>query len=81
MRNLEDLYNLYNEISLGEFSNCRVDDIKELASVSKTILEHLMTFADYYEDENLANAAAMNHRAASVTLSNIFEDLDYYTEG
>lgn len=77
---LEDLYNVCERIENGEIEYCSDGTVVETASVCKIILDHLIGFAQNYEDENLSNAAALNQRAASVTLSNIFEDLEYYTE-
>ena len=74
--NLEKLYNVCEKI---EYGYANADAIK-LATASKAILDCLMGFANSYEDEDLVNAALMNQRAASVTLSNIFEELEYYAE-
>lgn len=77
---LENLYNVCERIEDGGFGYCSEGEVIELASVCKIILDSLIGFAQNYEDENLANAAIMNQRAASVTLSNIFEELEHYTE-
>lgn len=75
---LENLYNVCEQIENGD--HCKGSDIIEMASVCKIILDNLIGFAQNYEDENLSHAAVMNQRNASVTLSNIFEELEYYTE-
>lgn len=76
---LENLYDVCERIENGD-TFVQWADIAELIPVCKVILDNLMEFAQYYEDENLAHAAVMNQRNAAVTLSNIFEELEYYTE-
>lgn len=77
---LEKLYNVCEKIENGEEEYIVVADIVETASACKIILDNLIGFAENHEDEGLANAALMNQRDASVTLSSIFEELEYYTE-
>lgn len=77
---LEKLYNTCEKIENGEFKNYSSDDLIELATATKSILDYLIEFAESHEDEDLVNASVMNQRASSVTLSNIFEELEYYME-
>jgi len=77
---LEHLYNVCEMIENGEISYCKSADVIETASVCKIILDNLIGFAQNHEDEDLPNAAIMNQRNSAITLSSIFEDLEYYTE-
>ena len=52
--------------------------IVEIISFAKTVLSNLLWFTDNYEDENPSDAVNNHKRDAVITLTNMFDELEYY---
>ena len=79
MKTFNDLFNVCNNISENGIMNVQADDVVEVIDFAKTVLSNILWFVENYEDENPTDAVNNHSRDAVVTLSNMFDELEYYT--
>lgn len=79
MKTFNDLFNVCNNISENGIMNVQADDVVEVVDFAKTVLSNILWFVENYEDENPTDAVNNHSRDAVVTLSNMFDELEYYT--
>lgn len=79
MKTFNDLFNVCNNISENGIMDTPVDDIVEIIDFAKTVLGNILWFVENYEDESPVDAVNNHSRDAIITLSNIFDELEYYT--
>lgn len=79
MKTFNDLFNVCNSISENGLMYTPVDDIVEVIDFAKTVLGNILWFVENYEDENPIDAVNNHSRDAIITLSNMFDELEYYT--
>lgn len=79
MKTFNDLFNVCNNISENGIMNVQVDDVVEVVDFAKTVLSNILWFVENYEDENQTDAVHNHSRDAIITLSNMFDELEYYT--
>lgn len=79
MKTFNDLFNTCNNISESGLMYTPVDDIVEVIDFAKTVLGNILWFVENYEDENPIDAVNNHSRDAIITLSNMFDELEYYT--
>lgn len=78
MKTFNDLFNMCEAIENDGIMDVPVEDIVEIISFAKTVLSNLLWFTDNYEDENPSDAVNNHKRDAVITLTNIFDELEYY---
>lgn len=78
MNTFNDLFNMCEAIENDGIMEVPVEDIVEIISFAKTVLSNLLWFTDNYEDENPSDAVNNHKRDAVITLTNIFDELEYY---
>lgn len=78
MKTFNDLFNMCEAIENDGIMEVPVEDIVEIISFAKTVLSNLLWFTDNYEDENPSDAVNNHKRDAVITLTNIFDELEYY---
>lgn len=81
MKTFNDLFNVCNNISENGIMNVQADDVVEVIDFAKTVLSNILWFVENYEDENPTDAVNNHSRDAVITLSNMFDELEYYTTG
>lgn len=79
MKTFNDLFNVCNNISENGIMNVQADDVVEVIDFAKTVLSNILWFVENYEDENPTDAVNNHSRDAVVTMSNMFDELEYYT--
>lgn len=79
MKTFNDLFNVCNNISENGIMNVQADDVVEVVDFVKTVLSNILWFVENYEDENPTDAVNNHSRDAVITLSNMFDELEYYT--
>lgn len=79
MKTFNDLFNMCNSISENGIMNAPADDVVEVIDFAKTVLGNILWFVENYEDENPIDAVHNHSRDAIITLSNMFDELEYYT--
>lgn len=79
MKTFNDLFNVCNNISENGIMNVQVDDVVEVVDFARTVLSNILWFVENYEDENATDAVHNHSRDAVITLSNMFDELEYYT--
>lgn len=79
MKTFNDLFNVCNNISENGIMNVQADDVVEVVDFAKTVLSNILWFVENYEDENPTDAVNNHSRDAVITLSNMFDELEYYT--
>ena len=79
MKTFNDLFNVCNNISENGIMNVQVDDVVEVVDFARTVLSNILWFVENYEDETPTDAAHNHSRDAVITLSNMFDELEYYT--
>lgn len=79
MKTFNDLFNVCNNISENGIMNVQADDVVEVIDFAKTVLSNILWFVENYEDENPTDAVNNHSRDAVITLSNMFDELEYYT--
>lgn len=79
MKTFNDLFNVCNNISENGIMNVQADDVVEVIDFAKTVLSNILWFVENYEDENPTDAVNNHNRDAVITLSNMFDELEYYT--
>ena len=79
MKTFNDLFNTCNNISENGLMYTPVDDIVKVIDFAKTVLGNILWFVENYEDENPIDAVNNHSRDAIITLSNMFDELEYYT--
>lgn len=79
MKTFNDLFNTCNDISENGLMYTPVDDIVEVIDFAKTVLGNILWFVENYENENPIDAVNNHSRDAIITLSNMFDELEYYT--
>ena len=79
MKTFNDLFNVCNNISENGIINVQADDVVEVVDFAKTVLSNILWFVENYEDENPTDAVNNHSRDAVITLSNMFDELEYYT--
>ena len=79
MKTFNDLFNVCNNISENGIMNVQVDDVVEVVDFAKTVLSNILWFVENYEDENPTDAVNNHSRDVVITLSNMFDELEYYT--
>lgn len=79
MKTFNDLFNVCNNISENGIMNVQADDVVEVIDFAKTVLSNILWFVENYEDENPTDAVNNHSRDAVITLSNMFDELGYYT--
>lgn len=79
MKTFNNLFNVCNNISENGIMNVQVDDVVEVVDFAKTVLSNILWFVENYEDENPTDAVNNHSRDAVITLSNMFDELEYYT--
>lgn len=79
MKTFNDLFNVCNNISENGIMNVQADDVVEVIDFAKTVLSNILWFVENYEDENQTDAVNNHSRDAVITLSNMFDELEYYT--
>ena len=79
MKTFNDLFNVCNNISENGIMNVQVDDVVEVVDFARTVLSNILWFVENYEDENPTDAVHSHNRDAIITLSNMFDELEYYT--
>ena len=79
MKTFNDLFNVCNNISENGIMNVQIDDVIEVVDFAKTVLSNILWFVENYEDENPTDAVNNHSRDAVITLSNMFDELEYYT--
>ncbi len=78
MKTFNDLFNMCEAIENDGIMDVPVEDIVEIISFAKTVLSNLLWFTDNYEDENPSDAVNNHKRDAVITLTNMFDELEYY---
>ena len=78
MKTFNDLFNMCEAIENDGIMDVPVEDIVEIISFAKTVLSNLLWFTDNYEDENPSDAVNNHERDAVITLTNMFDELEYY---
>lgn len=78
MKTFNDLFNMCEAIENDGIMDVPVEDIVEIISFAKTVLSNLLWFMDNYEDENPSDAVNNHKRDAVITLTNMFDELEYY---
>lgn len=78
MKTFNDLFNMCEAIENDGIMDVLVEDIVEIISFAKTVLSNLLWFTDNYEDENPSDAVNNHKRDAVITLTNMFDELEYY---
>lgn len=78
MKTFNDLFNMCEAIENDGIMEVPVEDIVEIISFAKTVLSNLLWFTDNYEDENPSDAVNNHKRDAVITLTNMFDELEYY---
>ena len=78
MKTFNDLFNMCEAIENDGIMDVPVEDIVEIISFAKTVLSNLIWFTDNYEDENPSDAVNNHKRDAVITLTNMFDELEYY---
>ena len=78
MKTFNDLFNMCEAIENDGIMDVPVEDIVEIISFAKTVLSNLLWFTDNYEDENPSDAVNNHKRDAVITLTNLFDELEYY---
>ena len=71
MKTFNDLFNVCNNIS--------ENGMVEVVDFARTVLSNILWFVENYEDENPTDAVHNHSRDAVITLSNMFDELEYYT--
>lgn len=79
MKTFNDLFNVCNNISENGIMNTTADDVVEVIDFAKTVLGNILWFVETYEDENPIDAVNNHKRDAVITMSNMFDELEYYT--
>lgn len=79
MKTFNDLFNVCNNISENGIMNVQADDMVEVVDFAKTVLSNILWFVENYEDESPTDAVNNHSRDAVITLSNMFDELEYYT--
>ena len=79
MKTFNDLFNMCEAIENDGIMEVPVEDIVEIISFAKTVLSNLLWFTDNYEDENPSDAVNNHKRDAVITLTNMFDELEYYS--
>lgn len=79
MKTFNDLFNMCEAIENDGIMDAQVDDIVEIVSFAKTMLGNILWFVETYEDENPIDAVNNHKRDAVITMSNMFDELEYYT--
>lgn len=79
MKTFNDLFNVCNNISENGIMNVQADDVVEVVDFAKTVLSNILWFVENYEDENPTDAVNNHSRDAVINLSNMFDELEYYT--
>lgn len=79
MKTFNDLFNVCNNISENGIMNVQADDVVEVIDFAKTVLSNILWFVENHEDENPTDAVNNHSRDAVITLSNMFDELEYYT--
>lgn len=79
MNTFNDLFNMCEAVENDGIMNAQVDDIVEIISFAKTVLGNLLWFTENYEDENPTDAVHRHKMDAIITLTNIFDELEYYS--
>ena len=79
MKTFNDLFNVCNNISENGIMNVQADDVVEVVDFAKTVLSNILWFVENYEDESPTDAVNNHSRYAVITLSNMFDELEYYT--
>lgn len=79
MKTFNDLFNVCNNISENGIMNVQADDVVEVIDFAKTVLSNILWFVENYEDENPTDAVNNHSRDAVIALSNMFDELEYYT--
>lgn len=79
MKTFNDLFNVCNNISENGIMNVQADDVVEVVDFAKTVLSNILWFVENYEDESSTDAVNNHSRDAVITLSNMFDELEYYT--
>lgn len=79
MKTFNDLFNVCNNISENGIMNVQADDVVEVIDFAKTVLSNILWFVENYEDDNPTDAVNNHSRDAVITLSNMFDELEYYT--
>ena len=79
MKTFNDLFNVCNNISENGIMNVQVDDVVEVVDFARTVLSNILWFVETYEDENPIDAVNNHKRDAVITMSNMFDELEYYT--
>lgn len=78
MKTFNDLFNMCEAIENDGIMDVPVEDIVEIISFAKTVLSNLLWFTDNYEDENPSDAVNNHKRDVVITLTNMFDELEYY---
>lgn len=78
MKTFNDLFNMCEAIENDGIMDVPVEDIVEIISFAKTVLSNLLWFTDNYDDENPSDAVNNHKRDAVITLTNMFDELEYY---
>lgn len=78
MKTFNGLFNMCEAIENDGIMDVPVEDIVEIISFAKTVLSNLLWFTDNYEDENPSDAVNNHKRDAVITLTNMFDELEYY---
>ena len=79
MKTFNDLFNVCNNISENGIMNTTADDVVEVIDFAKTVLGNILWLVETYEDENPIDAVNNHKRDAVITMSNMFDELEYYT--
>ena len=79
MKLFNDLFKVCYNISEDVIMNGQVDDVVEVVDFARTVLSNILWFVENYEDENPTDAVHNHSRDAVITLSNMFDELEYYT--
>lgn len=79
MKTFNDLFNVCNNISENGIMNVQADDVVEVIDFAKTVLSNILWFVENHEDENPTDTVNNHSRDAVITLSNMFDELEYYT--
>lgn len=79
MKTFNDLFNVCNNISENGIMNVQADDVVEVVDFAKTVLSNILWFVENYEDESSTDAVNNHSRDAVIILSNMFDELEYYT--
>lgn len=79
MKTFNDLFDMCEAVEKNGIMDAQVDDIVEIVNFAKTVLGNLLWFTENYEDENPIDAVNNHKRDAVITLTNMFDELEYYT--